>query len=224
VSDPVTAAKLKILSQLPDAQAPVTGRRIRLAYRLTPHRIVGTDRIRGIEFIRTGTTATTVLDAVHAGRDPTWDVDVRVNPSVVRIGRDHLRFEVRSSRPGFLYVLMVGTDRSHFYQLFPNSLDGNNQLKANTTVRLPREGWLMKADGPGGTNRFVALIAPSPRDFSAAGLKATGQFSEFDLGLAERAFSTHGASAFAGAPVRCPGTAEFCAPYGAAQFEIREVN
>lgn len=63
VSDPVTAAKLKILSRLPDAQAPVTGRRIRLAYRLTPHRILGPDRIRGIEFIRTGTTATTVLDA-----------------------------------------------------------------------------------------------------------------------------------------------------------------
>jgi hypothetical protein len=63
VSDPVTAAKLEILAQLPDSQAPVSGPRIRLAYRLTPHRIVGTDRIRGIEFIRTGTTATTVLDA-----------------------------------------------------------------------------------------------------------------------------------------------------------------
>jgi ferredoxin--NADP+ reductase len=63
VSDPVTAAKLEILARLPDAEAPVTGRRIRLAYRLTPHRIVGTDRIRGVEFIRTGTTATTVLDA-----------------------------------------------------------------------------------------------------------------------------------------------------------------
>jgi ferredoxin--NADP+ reductase len=63
VSDPVTAAKLEILAQLPDAQAAVTGTRIRLAYRLTPQRVLGPDRIRGVEFIRTGTTATTVLDA-----------------------------------------------------------------------------------------------------------------------------------------------------------------
>jgi len=63
VGDPVTAAKLEILAQLPDSQAPVSGPRIRLAYRLTPHRILGPDRFRGVEFIRTGTSATTVLDA-----------------------------------------------------------------------------------------------------------------------------------------------------------------
>jgi len=62
VNDPVTAAKLEILAQLPDSEAPLTGTRIRLAYRLTPHRILGPDRIRGVEFIRTGTTAMTVLD------------------------------------------------------------------------------------------------------------------------------------------------------------------
>ena len=62
VNDPVTAAKLEILARLPDSEAPLTGTRIRLAYRLTPHRILGPDRIRGVEFIRTDTTATTVLD------------------------------------------------------------------------------------------------------------------------------------------------------------------
>ena len=62
VSDPVTAAKLEILAQLPDSEAPLGRSRIRLAYRLTPHRVVGPDRIRGVEFIRTGTSATTVLE------------------------------------------------------------------------------------------------------------------------------------------------------------------
>ena len=63
VSDPVTAAKLEILAGLPDSQVPVNRARIRLAYRLTPHRILGPDRIRGVEFIRTATTETTVIDA-----------------------------------------------------------------------------------------------------------------------------------------------------------------
>lgn len=61
--DPVTHAKLAILAGLPDAGAPTTGSRIRLAYRLTPRRIIGADRVRRIEFTRTGTDAAVGLDA-----------------------------------------------------------------------------------------------------------------------------------------------------------------
>jgi ferredoxin--NADP+ reductase len=53
VDDAVTAAKLEILVKLPVASGPVARPRIRLAYRLTPHRIVGADRVSGIEFGRT---------------------------------------------------------------------------------------------------------------------------------------------------------------------------
>jgi ferredoxin--NADP+ reductase len=60
--DPVTHAKLTILAGLPDAGAPATGSRIRLAYRLTPRRIIGADRVRRIEFTRTGTDAAVGLD------------------------------------------------------------------------------------------------------------------------------------------------------------------
>ena len=65
------------------------------------------------------------LDAIHAARDPGWGVDIRLSATSVRIGRDPLRFEVRSARPGYLYVLMVGTDTSNFFQLFPNAIDGD---------------------------------------------------------------------------------------------------
>jgi ferredoxin--NADP+ reductase len=61
--DPVTLAKLRILAALPDAAAAASGPRIRLAYRLTPQRIIGPDRARRIEFIRTGTDETVGLDA-----------------------------------------------------------------------------------------------------------------------------------------------------------------
>ena len=61
--DPVTIAKLQILAGLPDAGTPMGRARIRLAYRLTPRRILGRDRARGIEFSRTGTTETIAIEA-----------------------------------------------------------------------------------------------------------------------------------------------------------------
>jgi ferredoxin/flavodoxin---NADP+ reductase len=48
--DRLTRNKLDILSKLGDASVPATRPRIRLAYRLTPRRVVGADRVAGIEF------------------------------------------------------------------------------------------------------------------------------------------------------------------------------
>ena len=53
--EPLTRTKLEILSGLAVAAEPATRPRIRLAYRLTPARILGEDRARGIEFTVTGT-------------------------------------------------------------------------------------------------------------------------------------------------------------------------
>ena len=60
--DPLTRNKLEILSKLGDASVPATRPRIRLAYRLTPERVVGTDRVTGIEFTVTGTDEARTLD------------------------------------------------------------------------------------------------------------------------------------------------------------------
>jgi ferredoxin/flavodoxin---NADP+ reductase len=56
-SDPLTRNKLEILCELGDASAPVTRPRIRLAYRLTPKRVVGEGRADGVEFTVTGGTS-----------------------------------------------------------------------------------------------------------------------------------------------------------------------
>lgn len=64
--DPVTLAKLEILRGLPVAspsQSPSPGRRIRLAYRMTPKRIIGADRAGCVEFVRTGTDEVVTVDA-----------------------------------------------------------------------------------------------------------------------------------------------------------------
>lgn len=165
------------------------------------------------------------IDRIHRQRDPLREVSVALDSPQVRIGEDRLSFRVRSSAPGYLYVLMVGTD-SHFYKLFPNAIDTNNRLRANTWVELPRRGWLMTAGGPAGTNHFIAVVSEHPRDFSASGLVEVDPFAEFPLELAAQIAigSGDGQSPFVGAPV-CPQAPDACSPaYGAATFAIVEVE
>ena len=62
-ADAVVKAKLEILSKLPIATPAAARPRIRLAYRLTPHRVLGTDRVSGVEFRRTGTDEALCIEA-----------------------------------------------------------------------------------------------------------------------------------------------------------------
>ncbi|MFV8244961.1 4Fe-4S binding protein [Mycolicibacterium peregrinum] len=62
-TDALTRNKLEILTKLGDASAPLTRPRIRLAYRLTPQRVLGEDRVAGIEFGVTGTDQVRELEA-----------------------------------------------------------------------------------------------------------------------------------------------------------------
>ncbi len=64
VSDSLTRSKLEILSKLGDALRPPGRRpRIRLAYQLTPARVLGQQRVSGVEFSVTGTDEVRRLDA-----------------------------------------------------------------------------------------------------------------------------------------------------------------
>ncbi|MGE0220863.1 FAD-dependent oxidoreductase [Mycolicibacterium sp.] len=54
-TDPLTRNKLEVLAKLGDASAAITRPRIRLAYQLTPRRVLGSDRAAGVEFTVTGT-------------------------------------------------------------------------------------------------------------------------------------------------------------------------
>jgi ferredoxin/flavodoxin---NADP+ reductase len=66
VSDTLTRNKLEILSKLGDGSAPrqrIGRPRIRLAYQLTPKRVLGQQRATGVEFSVTGTEEVCRLDA-----------------------------------------------------------------------------------------------------------------------------------------------------------------
>jgi ferredoxin--NADP+ reductase len=62
-SDPLTRNKLQILSKLGDTSTPATRPRIRLAYRLTPKRILGNQRADGVEFTVTDRDDVRMLSA-----------------------------------------------------------------------------------------------------------------------------------------------------------------
>ncbi|MDP9166317.1 MAG: 4Fe-4S binding protein, partial [Actinomycetota bacterium] len=54
-SDALTRTKLEVLAKLGDAEAPISRPRIRLAYNLTPLRLLGGQRVEGVAFTVTGT-------------------------------------------------------------------------------------------------------------------------------------------------------------------------
>ncbi|SPM30853.1 FAD-dependent oxidoreductase [Mycobacterium terramassiliense] len=63
VSDRLTQTKLQILSTLGDDSSSPSRRRIRLAYELTPQRVLGERRATGVEFTVTGTDEAHRLEA-----------------------------------------------------------------------------------------------------------------------------------------------------------------
>lgn len=165
------------------------------------------------------------LDEIFKGRARDHAVTVSTGKAQARIGKDLLRFRVRSARTGYVYVLMVGTNRSDFFLLFPNLVDKSNIIKAGKELELPRARWKMLAEGPPGTNHFVVIVSDHPRDFSAAGLKTVDPFAVFPVEDAARLYETHTLSLplFAGKPI-CPPSVSRCSEsYGAAVFSIEEI-
>lgn len=167
-----------------------------------------------------------MLREIYAQRDAGHLVEVVPEKARVKIDRDHLRFRVTSAKPGYLYVLMVGSDRKSFNLLFPNGIDASNRISENGQLSLPRRGWTMKAAGPPGTNHFVAMVSEHRRDFSTAGLKTVDPFAEFPLRVAEKILqesANSGRNPFSGTAV-CSAGQDCSSRYGAALFSIEEVK
>ena len=62
-TDALTRSKLEVLSHLGDAAQPACGPRVRLAYRLTPQRVLGQQRATGVQFSATGTDEARQIEA-----------------------------------------------------------------------------------------------------------------------------------------------------------------
>ncbi len=167
------------------------------------------------------------LDDIFDNRDRNHVVTVSIEKAQVQIGKDQLRFNIRSAKAGYVYLLMVGTNHSDFFLLFPNAVDNDNHIAVNGQLNLPRSEWRLIADGPPGTNHFIVVISDHPRDFSNAGLKKIDPFAEFPFTQSSLLYQSYTGSTplFAG-KVICPlNIAIDCnESYGAAVFSIEEIE
>ncbi|HUQ74572.1 MAG TPA: caspase family protein [Burkholderiales bacterium] len=123
--------------------------------------------------------ASTLKD-ILAQRDDRRTVTL-TSPTKLKIGRDRFQLQVSSSHPGYLYLLMAGSDGKTFDMLFPNKLDASNEIQAGQVVRLPRAEWEVTAGGPPGVSQVLAIVTDAPRDFAKLDMKPAGPFSVLDV-------------------------------------------
>ena len=164
------------------------------------------------------------LEDVVRYSDPLISVNTLADKQSLVIGRDRMQFRVKASEAGYLYVFFSGTDNAHLSLLFPNGIDGNNRIAADSEVVLPRKGWQITAEGPPGVNHIVTMMSRRPRDFASAGLKPDGPIREFDPDTLQRLWASApaGGSPFAGT-AQCADAAACDAAFGATLIRIAEV-
>ena len=166
-----------------------------------------------------------VLEDIVRHADPLISVNTLADKERVVINRDKIRFRVKSSEAGYLYVFFSGTGDPNLTLLFPNALDNQNRIEPDTEVLLPRDTWKVDAGGPVGVNHIVTMVSRSPREFSGAGLRPTKPLATFDLETVKNLWASPLAATtpYAGT-VQC-GSASSCpAEFGASLLRISEVE
>ena len=105
--------------------------------------------------------AIATLDDLFEQRSHQLSLSVKVERSKLKIGRDFLSLTVTPSVGGKLFLVLLGSDLKTYYILFPNRLDGDNDLTANVARTLPGTQWKIAAGGPAGKDHILALVVPA---------------------------------------------------------------
>lgn len=168
----------------------------------------------------------TLMD-IYNGRDDRRVVTLKAEKTRLRIGQDKVEFTLTSTHPGYVYLLMVGSDGQTFDLLFPNALDKGYRLEANESLKLPAPNWQITVQGPKGTDHLLALVSDTPRDFSGLGAKPAGPFSVVDASVSaarDIQLVTSGKSK-ADCSKGKPAAEQGCSDaYGAAILSVEEVE
>ncbi len=148
---------------------------------------------------------------IVAASTPGFGVDVQARRTRLRVDRDPLEVTLRSSRDGYVYVLLLDADGS-FLLVFPNASTRELRIRRDTPLELPR----LMARKPTGRERFLAIVSRWPRDIGRAGRKDDlfRRMDTTDRGLA---------SAVVGRAI-CADTRDCTDEYGAASFELEVVS
>ena len=109
------------------------------------------------------------LKDIESQRNPSRKLDLELVKKTLKINKDYLDLKIKSSHDGYLYLVLLGSDKKSFYVLYPNKLDGDNRIQAGKIVSLPNPSWQIKAAGPVGINNILVIVSDSPRDLKLLG-------------------------------------------------------
>jgi Domain of unknown function (DUF4384) len=143
----------------------------------------------------------------------------------LRIGRDELSFNVKSTRDGYVHVIKLGPDGS-LVLLWPNSKSVNNRILAGQTLKLPQPSWSLVAAEPIGIEQFLVIVSQHPRDYSV--LSSEREYYFLNLPTGDRAtellarWSRKTPMLLGGSPAAC--NVEGCDAYGATRFSVEVVR
>lgn len=129
--------------------------------------------------------AVAAMRDLYDQRDRRYTVDAQSSRQQLKIGKDPVELTVTSSRAGYLYVVLLGSDETSFYLLFPNGLDKDNRIAAHVPTRLPRPNWQVQASGPAGTDQLLVMVTEQPRDLTALALAAADASAPFTYTAAD---------------------------------------
>ena len=110
--------------------------------------------------------AKATMTDLYESRDPRILVDVTGLKKSQKIGEDYYRFEVLTNNDGYLYVLHLGSDQTEFTLLFPNALEGFNNVTRNLRFPLPGPGWTIETSGPEGDTYLLVLVSKEQIDIN----------------------------------------------------------
>ena len=118
----------------------------------------------------TPVAAVAAMRDLYEQRDRRHTVHAQPASEILKIGQDLFELSVTSARGGYLYVVLLGSDETSFYVLFPNALDKDNRVQARVPLRIPRPHWQVQAPGPAGTDHLLVMVTEQPRDLTALSL------------------------------------------------------
>jgi serine/threonine protein kinase len=162
---------------------------------------------------------------VVRAQTPGFDVHLDTNRSSYRIGRDELKFTVRSDREGFVYVFGHGADNV-LIQLYPKATSGALKIGKGQTLALPQGQDRFLPEGPAGPTDLLVMVSARQRDHSAMRPRTDAGYRTFPTGAEAAALAAAippNQTPMAGKAV-CPTAEPNCADeYGAALVRVEIV-
>jgi Domain of unknown function (DUF4384) len=120
-------------------------------------------------------TGVSLFRDLFAQRSASRDFAVQARTDLT-IGTDQFSIAVTSPREGYVSLILLGSDGTSIYQLFPNTLDQDHRILAQHTMTLPRATWQVRAAGPAGTNTLLILVSDRPQPLPLVSGEAAGPF------------------------------------------------